>query len=459
MPVEIGFSPIGEFYSWTNVRDFGWQWNNPNAVVKTWSEFIQLHWDLNVTRDLNIAVVQSNSAFRFPSESISVSSESTKQVGRVLQEFLSIADERRVTEFIKGLSESIDIDEAGARSASKRLTEIASFTDNLTVSVSKRLAESIQATDAFDRVLEYIRNFNSNIGISTSNSFGVEIFKNSLLRIADASSFDIGFYVNEVFRVRDDWSKEWDIWAPFFSSIAISDATGKDVSTVLTETLSILETSEKSVLKTFADNFQIASLATTTVVFSRVFEESLTIDEAINKTTQLSLVERFEILDEILRGGGDAIISDLRLLTKALTDSEFEELISQTSPTGYGPFVPFIAGDYDYQEALYKVAMTARDLSRPYINQIRYEVDLPDLFAKGEVTLPASRTNVPFNKRFNPDEPPTLTVVVKAGSQGFVPEIDFDIRPDNQSFDIELRDPSNASNLVSGVISWKAQGY
>lgn len=120
---------------------------------------------------------------------------------------------------------------------------------------------------------------------------------------------------------------------------------------------------------------------------------------------------------------------------------------------GYGPFVSFIAGDHEYQNAKFKAVLRSDGASLPRITALSLVVDVPDVRDRGSVTLTAGAvTSVTYNRSFySVDE---VIATLKGGTTFCTPRVS---NVTKDGFDVALIDASN--NMVAGQVSWVAEGY
>lgn len=155
-----------------------------------------------------------------------------------------------------------------------------------------------------------------------------------------------------------------------------------------------------------------------------------------------------------LRGAARAVISDLAVATvTTMTDQTFAELLETGGPVGYEPFRNFIAGDHEYEDALFKAVFGAGQGSLPRALSLSVTVDVPDVFDRGSAaTLATGVVRVNFTRSFN--EPPEVDATLKGGTTVAAPRVS---NITAAGFDLELIDPTNAR--VAGLVSWSAKGY
>jgi hypothetical protein len=165
-------------------------------------------------------------------------------------------------------------------------------------------------------------------------------------------------------------------------------------------------------------------------------------------------LEQLAILDRILRASG-AVIADLAFRTTALDDEGFAALIAEARPLGFSAFRDLTPGDYEYANALIRLALIApsTSTSRIALTDARFIVDVPDIRDRGTVAVPIGGLTVAFSQPFN--APPEVQATFKGGATIAVPQIGTIT---TSGFQLTLINPATQSS-VAGNASWAAEGY
>lgn len=157
-------------------------------------------------------------------------------------------------------------------------------------------------------------------------------------------------------------------------------------------------------------------------------------------------------LAERRRGAARAVISDI-LIGTDMTDTQFQDLLALGGPVGHETFRNFIAGEHEYEDALFKAVFLAGQGSLPRATALTVAVDVPDVFDRGSAAPVATGVlTVPFNRAFN--EPPEVSATLKGGTSVAAPRV---TNITTAGFDLELLDPTNTR--IAGEVSWAAKGY
>ena len=192
--------------------------------------------------------------------------------------------------------------------------------------------------------------------------------------------------------------------------------------------------------------------------FAREFSEPMTVAEDYRR-----LVDLFKRENEIsirsirIKQTPCGVLSDIVVNNHAITLDEFSRLANKAS--GYNSFTEFKVGEYEYQDALYRLAVRKKNsASNPLMYDYTIHVDIDDVKDRGTADIPAEETKVYFNRTYYTT--PDVVVIVCGGTEGSVviPSITGQ-GEDNRGkyFKIILKDATG--KVVAGRISWNSNGY
>lgn len=242
------------------------------------------------------------------------------------------------------------------------------------------------------------------------------------------------------------------------------------------EHLQAIEMPFKRIYKPFAENAALKDAKKTNTVknnqdaiaslenfsrlarFARGFSEPMTVAEDYRR-----LVDVFKRENEIsirairIRQTPCGVLSDIVVNNHAITLDEFNRLANKAS--GYNSFTEFKVGEYEYQDALYRLAVKKKNsASNPLVYDYTIHVDIDDVKDRGTADIPAEETKVYFNRTYYTT--PDVVVIVCGGAEGSVviPSI-TEQGEDNRGkyFKIILKDATG--KVVAGRISWNSNGY
>ncbi|CDT54257.1 hypothetical protein VCR15J2_390141 [Vibrio coralliirubri] len=456
---------IRQMYTWRDMRRKGWQWNTYDCRLKPWAEFGLIYFTATITgakfglddSDVRRAVDKFCREV-LKAEDVKISKDLSKE----LMAYFRLKDRGDVSfHLLKELSKRIGVDDSVANNLAKEFEGYFAISPNRgRHSFTKSEAEKFSIASKHTEVLEFLRYFDSSVAIDSSSAIGTFLKKKEQFSLVDAhpvfNFLQVSWRTLQLNTGKPEWYFKTvaDFRRTFDEDFGVIYWTDKTIEKAIESGFGITEAIAKGYYKLQENKLRILDRMASTILFNRYFDENLDVEEAISKTTTKPFIDKLRILDELFLGGG-VTVSDLRVLEHALTDADFDELFIKSAPKDFGEFKPFLAGDYEYQEALLKVIMTTQNSSRPYIEQLRVEVDLPDIFDKGIESIPASRTTINFKKQFYTI--PQVSVVVNAGTTAFVPMVKVESIT-LTGFDVELRNPEN-NTVVGGTVNWKAQGY
>lgn len=192
--------------------------------------------------------------------------------------------------------------------------------------------------------------------------------------------------------------------------------------------------------------------------FAREFSEPMIVAEDYRR-----LVDLFKRENEIsirsirIKQTPCGVLSDIVVNNHAITLDEFNRLANKAS--GYNTFTEFKVGEYEYQDALYRLAIRKKNsASNPLVYDYAIHVDIDDVKDRGTADIPAEETKVYFNRTYYTT--PDVVVIVCGGTEGSVviPSI-TEQGEDNKGkyFKIILKDATG--KIVAGRISWNSNGY
>jgi hypothetical protein len=237
-------------------------------------------------------------------------------------------------------------------------------------------------------------------------------------------------------------------------SAAFIEQSAHDAAIPRSSTLSLGDLRSAESIQSSVRSLALAETYTDLISFIAQIAEQIAIADARgNVTTKLSF-EQLALLDRILRASG-AVIADLAFRTTALDDEGFAALIAEARPLGFSAFRDLTPGDYEYANALIRLALAApsTSTSRIALTDAKFTVDVPDIRDRGTVAVPIGGLTVAFSQPFN--TPPEVQATFKGGATIAVPQIGTIT---TSGFQLTLINPATQSS-VAGNASWAAEGY
>ena len=191
----------------------------------------------------------------------------------------------------------------------------------------------------------------------------------------------------------------------------------------------------------------------------RTFTEQASLYEHMRRDLGGGYSEAVALDDRFLRAL-NGIIEEITLKKGGMTAADFQQLVNQ--PTGYERFIPYIVGEYEYQKALVRLAVTPGSLgAEPAVYNVVVHVDIDDTVDRGTaaITDTSAATMVRFAKHYYTK--PEVTVTLRGGNTADgtilpnVAEISKD--KDGYYFMVELLKADGTR--AKGTVTWQSVGY
>ncbi len=165
--------------------------------------------------------------------------------------------------------------------------------------------------------------------------------------------------------------------------------------------------------------------------------------------------EEVDIKDKRMRATMNGVLSNVSISEGAESYEDFQRTADKVA--GYTSFIEFKVGDYEYQDAIYRLTITRKNLNaETLIYDYAVHVDIPDTFDRGESAV-SGETNIYFNKHYY--HAPEVNVTVTGGTEILIPRIiTLNGKDDNGRYFTVILENS-AGESKSGRISWSARGY
>ncbi len=191
----------------------------------------------------------------------------------------------------------------------------------------------------------------------------------------------------------------------------------------------------------------------------RTFDEKSTVGEHMRRDLGGGYSEAVAVDDRFLRAL-NGIIEEITLKKGGMTAADFQQLVNQ--PTGYERFIPYIVGEYEYQKALVRLAVTPGSFgAEPAVYNVVVHVDIDDTVDRGTTVLTdtTAPTTVHFSKHYYTK--PEVTVTLRGGntSDGVITPnvVEIDKDADGYYFKVELL--KQDGTRAAGSITWQSVGY
>lgn len=263
-------------------------------------------------------------------------------------------------------------------------------------------------------------------------------------------------YASEM-KVVDAHCSAWTVWGVYKEAVKIED-TVKSACMILrayNDALKVTEKAQKAISTEFQATVKCDDIKEGLWLIDKTVTETVATSEYINATLQGIIKDGLKIKDGRWRYQTNGVISDIVVNRGELTLDEFIQ--KADNPAQYNRFIEFKVGDYEYQDAIYKIELARTNLNtKSVLYDYAVHVDIPDTFDRGEAAVDGE-TNVYFNKHFY--HAPEVNVSTTGGTEILIPRIiALDGEDDNgRYFTVILENSSGESK--AGRISWSARGY
>ena len=318
--------------------------------------------------------------------------------------------------------------------------------------------EELTISRADREVAQYYKSFTGSISVSAKDGRAMFLQKYEIIR---ASEF--------VWKKCEAVKKETLLNALLMRSQISFDR-------FIKEHLQAIEMPFKRIYKPFEENAALKDAGKTNIVknnqdtlaleesfprvarFGRKFNEPITVAEAHGRLVDLFKREHDISIRSIrIRQTPCGVLSDIVVNDHAITLDEFNRLANKAS--GYNTFSEFKVGEYEYKDALYRLAIRKKNAaSNPLVYDYAIHVDIDDVKDRGTADIPAEETKVYFNRTYYTT--PDVVVIVCGGVEGnaVIPSITEQGEDDRgKYFKIILKDATG--KVVAGRISWNSNGY
>ena len=310
---------------------------------------------------------------------------------------------------------------------------------SLRAAFAKLTAERTEVTDARDAAVAHVSRDKVAVGDGWSVSLGKMTAEQ--LGILDASLRAAAF--------RRTWSE----------SASLGDDEDNHVVAGKLESIRASERRAADVYKTTAEQIGTTERQYHRAQTFRTFVEKAGLYEHMRRDLGGGYSEAVAVDDRFLRAL-DGIIEEVAVRKGGMTADEFQQLVNQ--PTGYERFIPYIVGEYEYQKALVRLAVTPGSLgAEPAVYNVVVHVDIDDTVDRGTavITDTSAATMVRFAKHYYTK--PEVTVTLRGGNTADgtilpnVAEISKD--KDGYYFMVELLKADGTR--AKGTVTWQSVGY
>lgn len=319
--------------------------------------------------------------------------------------------------------------------------------------------EHVGVHETYWDYISYILHIIESARVIESSYRAVDIPKREGIKIARASRSEIMESAREQLGILDTslraatFKRTWD------ESAQLDDDEDNHVTAGKFEEVQVADSRSADIYQPKEEAVSMADRQTHRARTLRTFDEKANVGEHMRRDIGGGYSEAVSVDDRFLRAL-NGIIEEITLKKGGMTAADFQQLVNQ--PTGYERFIPYIVGEYEYQKALVRLAVTPGSLgAEPAVYNVIVHVDIDDTVDRGTtvITDTSAATTVHFSKHYYTR--PEVTVTLRGGSTAdgiitpSVTEIDKD--KDGYYFKVELLKADGTR--AKGTVTWQSVGY
>lgn len=297
-----------------------------------------------------------------------------------------------------------------------------------------------------------------NLALSSSYNRDISLHKTEPLRYKVIASNGFIRPLSESFELNSAFKRLLTWQHAIAESFELSESTPiKTLDKNLSEAFELKEERNAEVYKAISEALQVIDECNRKVSFIRKISENYTFSKTahpkIVSLFKTSSIGFYDVIKEVARG----VISDLLFQEGIWTKESLDKFMRNGGRhVGYGTFREFITGDYEYQKALFRLALEASTADRALVENIEIAVDVDDVYDRGASTVTDRNfgVNVTFDRVFS--IAPEITVTMRSGNalEAIRPVVS---NVTTTGFNVTLYDVEN--NKTTGTFTWLASGY
>lgn len=213
----------------------------------------------------------------------------------------------------------------------------------------------------------------------------------------------------------------------------------------------------KNIEQIVRDALILHDLCERRISWIRDYSEVLSLDSTKNEKDisvfKAQTISFYDAIKEVARG----VLSDIFIQSGIWSRDTLDKFVRNGGRhVGYTTFKEFITGDYEYQKALFRLAIESTSADRGLVEQIDISIDVDDVYDRGSCTVTDRNYggNVQFSRPFS--IAPEVTVTMRSGNALTA------IRPvvtnvTTAGFNVMLYDVEGQK--TTGTFTWTAAGY
>lgn len=446
----------GAYYTWDSAN-FAW---DATQSVHTWDDMAPLVY----TRD--------------DAETFSLRDATTSAAGKVARDVVRLADTRRWADllgtkwerigvhetywdyisYVLTVLESARVIESSYRGMDVPKREGVKFTRSSHSEIMESPREQLSILDASLRAA-FAKLAAERTEVTDARDASVANVSRDEMAVSDGIATSLGKMTAEQLGILDALLRAAAFKRTWSESAGLSDDEDNHVTAGKFETIRTSEHRAADVYKPTPEQIGTAERPYHRARTFRTFMEKASLYEHMRRDFGGGYSESVAIDDRFMRAL-NGIIEELVVKQGGMTAEEFETLVNQ--PTGYEPFIPYIVGEYEYQNALVRLVVKPGSLgAEPAVYNVVVHVDIDDTVDRGTtvITDTSAPTMVHFSKHYYTK--PEVTVTLHGGntSDGVITPnvVEIDKDADGYYFKVELL--KQDGTRAAGSITWQSVGY
>lgn len=446
----------GAYYTWDSAN-FTW---DATQSVHTWDDMAPLVY----TRD--------------DAETFSLRDAMTSAAGKVARDAVRLADTRRWADllgtkwerigvhetywdyisYVLTVLESARVIESSYRGMDVPKREGVKFTRSSHSEIMESPREQLGILDASLRAA-FAKLAAERTEVTDARDASVANVSRDEMAVSDGIATSLGKMTAEQLSILDALLRAAAFKRTWSESAGLSDDEDNHVTAGKFETIRTSEHRAADVYRPTAEQIGTAERPYHRARTFRTFMEKASLYEHMRRDFGGGYSESVAIDDRFMRAL-NGIIEELAIKPGGMTAEEFETLVNQ--PTGYEPFIPYIVGEYEYQNALVRLVVKPGSLgAEPAVYNVVVHVDIDDTVDRGTtvITDTSAPTTVHFSKHYYTK--PEVTVTLHGGntSDGVITPnvVEIDKDADGYYFKVELL--KQDGTRAAGSITWQSVGY
>ena len=391
-------------------------------------------------------------------EGVKITRRSHSEIMESPREQLGILDASLRAAFAKLTAERTEVMDARDAAVAHPSRDKVAVGDGWAVSLGKMTAEQLGILDASLRAA-FAKLTAERTEVMDARDAAVANVSRDEMAVSDGIATSLGKMTAEQLGILDALLRAAAFKRTWSESASLGDDEDNHVTAGKFETIRTSEHRAADVYKPTAEQIGMTERQYHRAQTFRTFIEKASLYEHMRRDLGGGYSEAVAVDDRFLRAL-DGIIEEVAVRKGGMTADEFQQLVNQ--PTGYERFIPYIVGEYEYQKALVRLAVTPGSLgAEPAVYNVVVHVDIDDTVDRGTavITDTSAATMVRFAKHYYTK--PEVTVTLRGGNTADgtilpnVAEISKD--KDGYYFMVELLKADGTR--AKGTVTWQSVGY